>query len=228
MMAELGTRMRNRLRDDRGMTLVELLVAMFVLSIVMLIFTSTLSSVQMAVVRQDNLSRTNDQARLALQEMDREIRSGQVLFDPALEKPVASGGVGSCSGCQAGFTHRVYTESNANGTASGGVGHATCVLWKVGTTSPYALQSASWTDGVLTPTPTWRTVATGVVNSAVSPPVTPFTLESGSRTLDVQFAANEDLTNRSTQTTYVQASFTGRNTSAGTPVTVCATVPTGL
>jgi hypothetical protein len=26
----------------------------------------------------------------------------------------------------------------------------------------------------------------------------------------------------------VQASLTGRNTAAGTPVTVCATVPTGL
>lgn len=226
MMDTLGFRIRNRVRDDRGMTLVELLVAMSILSIVLLVFTSALASVQMAVVRQDNLSRTNDQLRLAIQQMDREIRSGQVLFDPLLEKPVTSGGVDSCSGCQPGFTLRIYTESNAN--ASDGVGH--CVLWKVGTTSPYELESARWTDtdGVLTPTPPWRVVATGVVNGDPSINLKPFTLESGSRTLDVQFAVNQDLANRSTQTTYVQASFTGRNTSAGTPVTVCATVPTGL
>ena len=56
----------------------------------------------------------------------------------------------------------------------------------------------------------------------------PFTLESGSRTLDLSFAVNQDLANRSTQTTYVQASLTGRNTAAGTPVTVCATLPTGI
>lgn len=215
MMDTLGFRIRNRVRDDRGMTLVELLVAMSILSIVLLVFSSALASVQMAVVRQDNLSRTNDQLRLAIQQMDREIRSGQVLFDPALE-------VGSCSGCQPGFTLRIYTESNANTVG------ATCVLWKLGTTSPYQLESARWTDSPDPPTPPWRVVATGVVNGDPSINLTPFTLESGSRTLDVQFAVNQDLANRSTQTTYVQASFTGRNTSAGTPVTVCAKVPDDL
>jgi hypothetical protein len=62
----------------------------------------------------------------------------------------------------------------------------------------------------------------------VSGAAAPFTLESGSRTLDLSFAVNQDLANRPTQTTYVQASLTGRNTAAGTPVTVCATLPTGI
>ena len=210
-------------RDERGMTLVELLVAMAILSIVMLVFTKTLASVQMAAVRQENLSQTNDQLRLVVEEMDRQIRSGQVLFDPATE------GSSTCSGCQAGYTLRVYTQSNGNAVSAGGLGYATCVLWKVLSTSPYTLQSLRWQSSSPNTTVTaWRTVATGVVNSQITGAAAPFTLESGSRTLDVSFAVNRDYVNRPTQTTYVQASLTGRNTAAGTPVTVCATVPTGI
>jgi type II secretory pathway pseudopilin PulG len=205
------------------MTLVELLVAMAILSIVMLVFTKTLASVQMAAVRQENLSQTNDQLRLVVEEMDRQIRSGQVLFDPASE------GSTTCAGCAAGYTLRVYTMSNANAVSAGGLGYATCVLWKVTSTSPYALKTLHWQSSDPNGTVTaWRTVATGIVNAAVTGAANPFTLESGSRTLDLSFAVNQDLANRSTQTTYVQASLTGRNTAAGTPVTVCATVPTGL
>ena len=223
----IGSRMRSArmpsLRDERGFTLVELLVAMAIHSIVMLVFTRTLASVQMAAVRQENLSRTNDQLRLVVEEMDRQIRSGQVLFDPASE------GSSTCTGCQSGYTLRVYTMSNANAVSAGGLGYATCVLWKVESASPYALKTVHWQSSNPNGTVTaWRTVATGIVNSQVSGAAAPFTLESGSRTLDLSFAVNQDLVNRSTQTTYVQASLTGRNTAAGTPVTVCATLPTGL
>ena len=210
------------INDERGLTLVELLVAMAILSIVMLVFTKTLASVQMAAVRQENLSRTNDQLRLVVEEMDRQIRSGQVLFDPAAE------GASTCTGCLPGYTLRVYTEANANAVSAGGLGYSTCVVWKVASSSPYALQTARWQssapDATVTP---WRTVATGIVNSQVGG-AAPFTLEPGNRSLDVSFAVNEDYVNRPTQTTYVQASLTGRNTAAGTPVTVCATMPTGL
>ncbi len=223
-MSGLVTRPRaTSLRDERGMTLVELLVAMAILSIVMLVFTRTISSVQMAAVRQDNLSQTNDQLRLVVEEMDRQIRSGQVLFDPASE------GSGTCSGCQAGYTLRVYTQSNGNAVSAGGLGYASCVLWKVASTSPYALQTLRWQSSSPNTTVTaWRTVATGIVNAQIGGAAAPFALESGSRTLDVSFAVNKDLVNRPTQTTYVQASLTGRNTAAGTPVTVCAIVPTGI
>ena len=154
--------------------------------------------------------------------MDRQIRSGQVLFDPAAEGP------STCGLCEAGYTLRVYTASNANAVASGGLGRATCVLWRVRSATPYALESATWdptSAAVLTP---WRVVATGIVNAASSIRQPAFTLGSGSRTLDVTFYVNEDLANRSTQTTSVQDSLTGRNTAAGTPITICATVPSSL
>jgi len=96
------------------MTLVEVTVAMSIMSIVLLVFTSVLASVQRGVVAQDTLSQTLDQTRLALQQLDREMRSGNVLYDPALENaPAASGGIPSCSGCLPGYTLRVYTQTNA-------------------------------------------------------------------------------------------------------------------
>ena len=74
-----------RLRGERGMTLVELVVAMAILSIVMLVFTTTLSSIQRAVVEEDVRMRLNDQARLAMQSIDRLVRSGNILYDPVDE-----------------------------------------------------------------------------------------------------------------------------------------------
>ena len=98
------------------MTLVELLVAMSILGIVLLVFTSVLASVQRGVVRQDSLSQTLDSARLAIQQLDRELRSGNVLYDPALENaPVGTPGrIASCTGCLPGYTLRVYTQTNAD------------------------------------------------------------------------------------------------------------------
>ena len=64
------------------MTLVELVVAMSMLSVVLLIFTSVLASVQRTVVENQRYSEANDAARLALQQLDRELRSGNVINDP--------------------------------------------------------------------------------------------------------------------------------------------------
>ena len=81
----MGRWTRHRIRDEGGMTLVELVVAMGILSIVMLVLTSTLSSIQRAVVEEDVRIRLNDQARLAMQSIDRLVRSGNILYDPVDE-----------------------------------------------------------------------------------------------------------------------------------------------
>src|SRR5439155_24090766 len=107
---------------EDGMTLVELLVAMFILGIVLLVFTTVLASVQTAVNRQDSLNQTLDQARLSVEELYRELRSGNVLYDPALENAPAGtpGRIASCSGCLPGYTLRVYTQTNADTRAASG------------------------------------------------------------------------------------------------------------
>ena len=83
------------------MTLVELVVAMGILSIVMLVLTTTLSSIQRAVVEEDVRIRLNDQARLAMQSIDRLVRSGNILYDPVDESgndPYSAAQRATCSG----------------------------------------------------------------------------------------------------------------------------------
>ena len=88
------------------MTLVELVVAMAILSIVMLVMTTTLSSIQRAVVEEDVRTRLNDQARLAVQSIDRLVRSGNILYDPVDESgndPYDPGATG--------YLFRIYTQA---------------------------------------------------------------------------------------------------------------------
>lgn len=203
-------------RGEQGMTLVELLIAMSILSIVLIVFGSVLASVQRAVVRQDSLSQTLDQARLAMQQLDRELRSGNVLNDPALENAPAGtpGSIASCYGCLPGYTLRVYTQTKSN---------FKCVLWKIDANQQ--LLTREWPPQPdFLPHP-WRVVATGVVNLSLSQPA--FSLDpdplKGGRTLNVVFALNSDLTHRQTQTVRIRSALTGRNTSYGYPLNVCTT-----
>lgn len=207
----MKTSIAGRIESERGFTLVELLVAMFVLSIVTAIFGSTLASVQSAVVREDRYSQANDQARLAMEQLDREIRSGNVLYDPAT--PLA--------GYVPYYYLRVYTQTNAP-TRGGYV----CSMWQIDTNQQLLTQR--WSPANPNGTTTgWRVVATGVVNRALGEPA--FQLDGdlmkGNRTLNVTLAVNADITHSPTQTVRLNAAITGRNTSYGYPVSVCSTLP---
>ena len=76
-------RLRTRACDEGGVTLVELVVSISILGVVMVAILSVLTTVQKAVVREDLRGRTNDEARLALQSLDRQVRSGNLLYPPA-------------------------------------------------------------------------------------------------------------------------------------------------
>lgn len=196
------------LRGERGITLAELLIAMSILGTVMLIFGTTLASVQGAVVREDTLSRANDSARLAVQSLDREIRSGNVLYDPSTETLPY-------------YAVRVYTQSNAP-TRAGYV----CSIWQVN--DQQELINRQWDPADPNGTATdWRVVATGVVNRVLGEYA--FQLDTdpmkGSRTVNITIAVNTDYTHYPSQTVRIHAALTGRNTSYGYPVSVCATTP---
>ena len=198
------------------MTLAELLVAMFVMGIAMMIFSSVLASVQRGVVAQESLNRTLESARLAVQQLDREIRSGNVLYDPALE----NNGQPSCTGCEPGFTLRIATQSNADTRG----GH-TCVLWQID--DQQRLLTRRWPPNVPADATAWRVVATGLVNRALGEAA--FAIDTdplkGGRTLNITLALNQDLGNRPGQTVRIRAALTGRNTSYDYPTNVCSTTP---
>jgi prepilin-type N-terminal cleavage/methylation domain-containing protein len=218
-MSRATTAVARRLRrEERGMSLPELLIAMSILSIVLLVFGSVLATVQGAVVRQDSLSQTLDQTRLALQQLDRELRSGNVLYDPALENGSGVGAIVSCSGCLPGYTLRVYTQTNSN---------FKCVLWKIDANQN--LMTREWPPLNVSAARDWRIVATGVVSRTLGEVA--WTLDTdvlkGGRTLNVAYAVNNDLIHQAAQTVRVASSLTGRNTSYGYPTNVCSTTPSG-
>jgi len=215
-MAPLLRMWARRARGEEGMTLAELLVAMFVMGIAMTIFSSVLASVQRGVVAQESLNRTLESARLAVQQLDREIRSGNVLYDPALE----NNGQPSCTGCEPGFTLRIATQSNADTRG----GH-TCVLWQID--DQQRLLTRRWPPNVPADATAWRVVATGLVNRALGEAA--FAIDTdplkGGRTLNITLALNQDLGDRPGQTVRIRAALTGRNTSYDYPTNVCSTTP---
>jgi type II secretory pathway pseudopilin PulG len=213
-----------RTRGEGGMSLLELLVSMAVTAIALLAITSVLASAQKSVTHQESLTQTLDQARLAVQQLDRELRSGNVLYDPALENAV--GGVASCSGCTPGYTLRVYTQSNADTRAVGGSNGYRCVLWKI---ANQQVMTRYWPPLDPADASGWRVVATGVVNQDLNQRA--FSLDpdplKGGRTLNVAYLVNSNLTNRPTQTDAAAAALTGRNTSYGYPADICLATPSG-
>ena len=207
---------RLRARED-GFTLSELLVSMMVLSLALAMFFTTLASVQRSVAETDIRTRSNTQARLALQTLDHEVRSGNVLYDPA-------------TSVDPYFRFKIYTQANAT-TRQPSPGY-TCRLWRI--TAAGELQTRWWEPAQSDPNDSasnWQTVATGIVNKQVAPTVPAFQIDpdpnKGGRTVNVVLLVNEDLQrDLSTGNVKIQTSLTGRNTSYGFPTAVCATEPT--
>jgi type II secretory pathway pseudopilin PulG len=191
------------------MTLVELLVTTSLLGVVSVIFLSIMASVQSGVQMETDRSNDNDQARLAVQQLDREVRSGNVLYDPGAEPAPFT----------PYYSLRVYTQSNANIRTPGN----RCVQWRI---QEGELQRRDW-DG-LNPAATvsgWRVVAENLVNVDLGIPA--FVLDSdplkGSRIVNVTIVTQTDPD--SGNPVRISASLTGRNTSYGYPVNVCGTIP---
>jgi prepilin-type N-terminal cleavage/methylation domain-containing protein len=197
---------------EQGMTLIELIMTVALLSVVIAIFLSVLVSVQNTVARQERRSRANERVRLAVQQLDREVRSGNVFRDPAAEPDdPAHGRVAG------GMGLRIYTQANADTR-----GGSRCVQWRI---TDGKLQSRDWTvswrtDGQVSG---WRVVADGIVNPSGTPA---FELDSspnfGGRILNLTFVVNPGAGDSNV---VVQASITGRNTQYGYPVSVCDDIP---
>jgi hypothetical protein len=148
---------------------------------------------------------SNDQARLGMEQIDRQVRSGNLLYDPATES-------NSALGISPGLSLRIYTQANSL---------QRCRQWRI---SSGKLQTRAWstvwqTDGNVTG---WRTVAEGIQNTSSRPA---FALASGSsgRTLSVDLFVNT--THSEAGDVEIRSSITGRNTQYGYPNSVCSTMP---
>jgi prepilin-type N-terminal cleavage/methylation domain-containing protein len=205
-------------RSQSGMSLVELTISITIIGLVSAIFLSVMASVQTDFERQADRSQDNDEARLAVEHLDREIRSGNVLYDPSLETDPPNG-------IYPGMSLRIYTQTNADRRNPGN----RCVQWRV---TGGELQRRDWattwrSDSNIS---NWRVVAQNIVNqpNPPDPPTVPaFALDpdpiKGGRIIVVTILVNENP--RSGQPVRIEHSLTGRNTQYGYPNTVCADIP---
>ena len=193
--------MRSRQRSDEGMTLVELLISMAIFSLALSMVYTVLITVQRQT--KDSTSRADavGDARLALQQIDRQVRSGNVLFDPAAETLPLS--------------MRVYTQAN---------GDQRCVQWQVvnGTLRTRSWSSTWQTDGSVS---AWAVVAHNLVNTTSSPP---FALQGsstayGSRLVDITLLVKSPTAQG--KPVNVTSSLSGRNTAYGYDPGICSPVP---
>lgn len=215
MIGRLANRLRVVDRDQRGMTLTELMVSVAMMVIVATIFTTVLLSIQQAVVRQQARSEINDQARLAIEQMDREIRSGSVLYDPAAEASETCAG----KSCAPSYSLRVYTQANAPTRTP----PQQCVQWVI---DGRQLFRRAWGAGDTTSLSGWRMVADGVVNRDLVPAVPAFAMDPtpGSKVLNITLMLNSRFgAQGAPPSVLMNTSIAIRNTGTGDP---CSPIPT--
>jgi hypothetical protein len=202
------------LRSEKGTSLIEIAVSMFVLGIVMTTFMTGVSSLQTAAGREESRTSRNDDARLAIAQLDREIRSGNVLYDPAGETDAAGDIV-------PGMSLRIYTQADAPNRNPGNQ----CSQWRI---TGDQLQTRRWAnddpDGTVTE---WWTVASNIVNRTTTPTVPAFTLDDstsyGSRIMQISVVV--DRTDDAADPERFDLSITGRNTQYEYPTTICQEIP---
>lgn len=185
---------------DAGLTLVELLISASLLVVALTMFGGSLVTSQKLQVTDSQYSRANDQAQLAFQAIDRQIRSGYVV------------GATTVSGADAAV--RIY--SDAGGTPK-------CIAWVVadgdpaGKTGIATLYTTSW-DAVAGTMPSfpstgWTAMATDLWNWLIVPQVEPFDVPTPPtnvlKTLNVFLRLNA--TQRADATVELTSSFTSRN-----------------
>lgn len=115
------------MRREEGMSLIELMVGMSLLLVALLMFGSALYITQRSAQQSSNYSIANDAVHLAMQDIDRQLRSGYV---------VNTAQIGAAA---AGRAVRIYTEAT---------GSPRCVAWALaaapGSSTSLALYTASW------------------------------------------------------------------------------------
>lgn len=209
-----------RVRGDAGLTLTELLTTMIVFSLAMAVVFPAVILVQRKVNDLEDTASSVGEVRLALATIDRQARSGNVLYSPAAE---ATTGCSGDTATNSGSCMRIYTQAN---------GLQRCVQWQVlaDGSGNAVLRSRSWaedwtTTGVVSD---WSVIARDLeVPDAATPATLPFRLQGAdtvydSRLLDVRLAAVDE---RRGTPTVLQGSLSGRNTNYGYDPGVCSPVP---
>ncbi len=151
-------RLRRRLaaarQSDSGMSLVELIVAMGIFTVVVSIFMAGVVVMTKSTARAQSVSDSGDMVRKVFQKLDREVR-----YSKAVNRPGA--------GTTAGTWYVEYLVTPQPGAAPG------CVQWRY-TASTRLLEYRWWTDVAPRTPSAWVMVAKNVRNDLSVPASRPF------------------------------------------------------
>ncbi len=204
-MAEHRRALRRRWRaattGDAGFSLVELLVVVLVTSGITGIAFLALHTVQLQT--RDNLGRVAQvqQAKLGLAQIDRQVRSGNVVVDPEQAGELTR-------------SLRVYTQVD---------GVRACVQWQVDPSSS-TLRFRSWAPGGAGVQP-WRVVARHLRGQQPAKNFEKVTDNGGSQAQSVLVRLWMDADEAGGKPVEVTTVLSGRNTVYGYPADVCSPVP---
>ncbi len=153
-------------RTDEGFSVLELLVAMVIGLVLLGLVMVSLSTFLQTGYDGIASGQANDNAALTMTVIRRQTVNADVLYNPADEGTNAGATIPS------GFSVRMLT-AGARTTApattpSGSITVPTCVQWRLLTTGN--LEDRSWPTGRPTTVRPWRTVMSGLVNPASTPP----------------------------------------------------------
>ena len=204
-------------RGEDGITLVELMVASALLGGVLAIVFGVLVSFQNALTRSTARNNAVDQAHLAVQQIDNQVRSANSFYVP-------SSSTMSGTTISSGYSLVIYGQTNGN---------YRCQQWSVGN---HTVQTRSWNvtypdDG--SSVGTWRVVATDIDTSQGT---TPFVVDSATYSgrllnVDLYVIPNSNQGSGSEPTfsqgndAEVQDSVAGRDIEYTNAGTTCQTVP---
>jgi len=229
MMMSAMTRWR-RHRGEAGLTLTELLVTMMIFGVLMAIVFGVLIS--LTYQSRDTLARTQtlQEARIGLSQIDRQVRSGNVILNPAEEDE-------STSGVDPYYSMRIFTQED---------GVAQCVQWRVIDQDEDGfgdLEFRTWNPQNLLDFTDWGGVAHNLIRMDASPedaddidrddPSTwpPFWVDTAGTDSTVAHYVRITLRLKDPQEredakpVAVTSVVTGRNTVFGYPASSCAEVP---
>jgi prepilin-type N-terminal cleavage/methylation domain-containing protein len=205
---------------EDGFTLIEISITLLLLSTVLAMILQSMVSVQNAVDRETGRSTRNDRLHLAVFALERQVRSGNVIGDPAVANDPAHG-------IYPVMSVRVYTQADASAS-----GISKCVEWRVYNSR---LETREWSpmwavDGIYDTS--WQIIAEGIRNRDVSPNVVAFVKPAaasyGLRMLKVTLLGvgqggwgGGHVRNLQR----IESSITGRNTGYGYPANTCDSGP---
>lgn len=214
-------------QNDEGSSLIELLVSMVVFTIAIGMIYSVVVMVQTKTGKVESSAEAVSQLRQGLADIDRQVRSGNVLYAPGNEAV----GLDSTNGCtspvadpNSGSCMRIYTQVD---------GFARCVQWQLlkDSARPGTAQLRSrfwkpkWQTMPIGAVSGWRVVARGLADP---PSRQAFTLAGGgvygARLLEVYLEAVDP---RRGAPVVVTTSLAGRNTNYGYDAGQCTPVPPG-